>query len=467
MILIDCFLIVRIVFQCEAMSKAKGTGLTSFKSRPFCRQLCKKLAFNGFEKTLMAMASEKKTRNSLDLGTDAAGPIASQVQQLSQLYTADFQPTPAAEQTVKHRCSTSEDAVVSVRLSSEIIDEEEYKLKHALWEKEKEQWDDEQLAKFVNGHIGLIVWSDHQGVDDLKKKTKKCEVLNEKKRKAFVLDELTMSPLPWDKLKKSKKTVFAPVKPSNDLNDHLDVLMELYAEHRHSEDGQSDDIVMALVPGAMPNSYHNEAAEKTIKKFKAHTPKLQAPKKGDIQKTHADLFRVRGQHQKLAFAGASDPSMIFTQQKKGSIAAQSQMKYLHGDLVRNVWSVRAMPPSQMLTMTPLEAKDLFDDSKADAEFGDYSDDEAMPPHPDEINGDKAVVYPGELPAELSQEIHHVFGADVQFRYGCGSGKCFEGTLLERKWALTLACYPKQFGYVLQNCISLVHWACSVCFIARS
>ena len=49
---------------------------------------------------------------------------------------------------MKHKVVTTVDEVVSVRLSSEIVDEEEYKVKHAIWAKEKEAWEEEELAKF-------------------------------------------------------------------------------------------------------------------------------------------------------------------------------------------------------------------------------------------------------------------------------------------------------------------------------
>ena len=102
----------------------------------------------------------------------------------------------------------------------------------------------------------------------------------------------------------------------------LDILAEMYASFR-TEDGQkqSDDSLIVIVSGAMPNTLVNHNVQVTYKSLMKITPKLMPPKIGDIETRSTDvLARTKS---RIAFEGKSKNNILFTKQKKGFVRQEA------------------------------------------------------------------------------------------------------------------------------------------------
>ena len=114
-----------------------------------------------------------------------------------------------------------------------------------------------KLDMWVTSKVVLVV-DDQMDTARMKTKLGLLNRLAEKKRKLFLLDDLTSKPLDHERLSKRHKSVFAPMKQMLADTD-MDPLLEVYSKFRtENAEKMSDDTVMVLTPSAPPNSPVNK-----------------------------------------------------------------------------------------------------------------------------------------------------------------------------------------------------------------
>ena len=184
-------------------------------------------------------------------------------------------------------------------------------------------------------------------------KLRKSSLMQERKRKLFLHDDVCRLPIDIQKAKRQKRSVFQPV--TQTIEDAiLEPLLEVYTTFRtHDADNQSEDLIAVIVGAAPPNSPANNGLQVVHKKLHAMRPLHQSPKIGSIEVAPADvLFRSKA---RSAFTGQNNNNIVFTMQKKGFMN-RKPMSVLKGDTYFNKWPV----PGIAMPQIPRVSQDEFD-----------------------------------------------------------------------------------------------------------
>ena len=179
-------------------------------------------------------------------------------------------------------------------------------------------------------------------------KLRKVPLMNEKKRKAFLHDDLCRLPVDVPKAKRQKKSIFGTMSQSL-ADEHLSPVVEVYSKFRTVDaDSESEDVLAVIHGGPPANSPENKNLVVAHKKMIALTPRHQPPKIGTVEVAPTDvLIRTKS---KAAFGGQNNHNIIFTKQKKGCYYRKS-MVVLKGDTFFNKWPVPGTPIQQMNQIT--------------------------------------------------------------------------------------------------------------------
>jgi hypothetical protein len=264
-------------------------------------------------------------------------------------------------------------------------------------------------------------------VEKLAKKVKACSLVQEKKRKAFVLDAMTKNVVDWDRLKRRKVSVFSHMAGSVGPETYAS-LFEVYAKCKtiDEKDGISDDILVALLPGPPPDEPVDANLVECVREMKALSPKHQKPKCGKAEAIQADVMRRL--RFKNYFNGQNQDNMVFTCERK--VTQVTPMKFLeNGSIVYNKWPVPAIPFEQL----PRSSKEVYDkispavDQQDAMKLDDEFEVEALP---DELElGSLVIPFPREMSHKLSQELINVFQVDILIDLFPGSGEKMKAILL--------------------------------------
>ena len=184
---------------------------------------------------------------------------------INAFYQVDFpakaDPT-GATTSVTHSTSNGTSATdVVVQVASELIkDETTYKSKLQEWSDGVAKYESSQIDPFLKGHCSMVIDSLEDPVK-LIRKLEKIPVMHEPKRKAFIQDVGCQQSTDWVKLKKRRLSMFQPVIHTVEP-DHLNCLIEVYSHFRTENDKkESDDNVVAIVPGGPPSLPFNKNTE--------------------------------------------------------------------------------------------------------------------------------------------------------------------------------------------------------------
>ena len=265
---------------------------------------------------LCQMAKEMMQANQLDLSTDAAKFIKRAIDEIQCKYNEDFPAAPVEPAAFITHMSTSpggDRSELRVLIDEAPLTEQEYKAHLEEYNTKLALFQDRTLDAYITGKVVLLL-DDLTNLDLLREKIHKCGFMGEDKKKAFVHDAMCSRPTDPERLPKRHKSIFTRLK-QNMTPDQLNVLMTLWSHFRNKDsDGLSDDMIIAVVPGAPPNSPQNKNVMVVYQVFSKVFPKLQAPKIGQIEAPHQDvMMRVRSG---LAFEGGWVNDLVSQQRKK-------------------------------------------------------------------------------------------------------------------------------------------------------
>jgi len=203
--------------------------------------------------------SSQGGHNTLDLTADVAKYIKVSLDEIAALYGADFPPIPASTPgVVQHTASTGGGAgdnapVLTVVTQGAPLTPDEYKLQLDEHHKTIAEFDRNKLDAFVNNRLALVV-DTLETMPSLKRKLSSVPLMNEKRRKVFVHDEMCAKVHNVHQCKEQKRSIFTPLKQTM-TPESLDPLMTMYEDFKSSDDNSaSEDVLAVLMPGAPPNS---------------------------------------------------------------------------------------------------------------------------------------------------------------------------------------------------------------------
>ena len=257
----------------------------------------------------MARASSG-TQVSLDLSNAAADAVTKQVKAIRDAYDDDFCVVPtAAPPEIIHTGS------LAVQVAVPVLDENSYKEQLAAWNQDVEAWTSKLLEDFVQSQVHIVV-DDQTDVTRLRRKVENLSLIKEKKRKLFLHDECVTTAVDWPKLKRRRLSMFTS--PTHTITpEDLDPITEVYAIGKTAgpTGGDSEDILMVVVPGPPPNAPGTKNVATVHSVLKNISPKLQSPKIGKIEISTVDILRRSKKHR--AFTGTNENNIVFSMQAKG------------------------------------------------------------------------------------------------------------------------------------------------------
>ena len=274
-----------------------------------------------------------------------------------------------------------------------------------------------------------------------------ASLVNEKKRKLFLYDELSAKMVDADRLYKRHRSAFTPLTASL-AEDDLESLMYLYSKFRtESDDRKSDDVVMLLTPSQPPNSPHHKNLLTGHAKFSKHTPKLCPPKIINIEAKPADMMnRLRGSQ---AFSGSSIiANMIWTREVKTAMVRR-KMSHLEGDTLLNQWRVPLISFDKLAKIEKNKLANLFPSTDAAATPEDDPDND-MNATADELElKDQCIPYPFELSSEFGKEVIEQFEPDIVVILKAGSGEFIKAALTKSKVVCVICATTAHTNFVMK------------------
>ena len=316
-----------------------------------------------------------------------------------------------------------------------MLNESSYKTKLGQWNEEVAGYVDTTLENFVQSHLAIIV-DELADMEKLKRKFSLIQLSKEKKRKLFIHDESVAMQIDWDKVKRRKMSMFSHVNRAMAPSD-IEPIMELYAVGKTAgEDGESDDLLMVIVPGPPPNAPSSKNLETVHKKLKGVVPRMQPPKIGKVEMSSADILR-RAKNRGV-FTGLIEDHIVFTMQKKGPMHKE-QMNHLQGgDIFFNKWPIPSIAWPQLMKVSKVVHDKMFilDEAIHATLIVDHESCED-PPTTDELalDMDYVVPFPHEHSMQLGLELINVFAADLVITTTLGSGEIFKAVLQKHKFGI--------------------------------
>jgi hypothetical protein len=291
-------------------------------------------------------------------------------------------------------------------------------------------------------------------VEKLAKKVRSCSLIQEKKRKAFVLDAMTKNGADWEKLKRRKVSVFSHMAGPVGAEAYAS-LFEVYAKCKtvDEKDGISDDLLVALLPGPPPDEPTDMNLIEAVREFKALAPKHTKPKCGKVEATHADCMR-RLRFKNNQFSGQSQDNIVFTCERK--VLNVSPMKFLeNGSIVYNKWPVPAIPFEQLLRSSK-EVYEKMSPVGAEQDAMKLEDEFEVEALPDELElGALVIPFPREMSHKLSQELINVFQIDILIDLFPGSGEKMKAILLSNVRGVCCCRTQAHKKFIVENLLSFV------------
>ena len=384
-------------------------------------ELCRDLAKHDYESTFIKMASESKGIE-LDFTKPAGMTIYKPVSAILDLWSQGC-PQPASDQ----------------QSTADVI----YKAQLAHWNADVTEYIDHRVERYVGHHIAFVV-DDCTHMDKLVNKLNRIPQFRVGKRKIFIHDEHVNRRFP----KRQKRSMFST------RNEHIvtacdvDPIVEIYGTGKTlGDDGQSDDMLILIVPGPPANSPSSKNLEAMHYVMTNVTPKLQRPVIGKIVINAAEK-------KKPAFKGTKESHMLLSMQRNGPMH-KNQMVYLpDSHLHLNRWNISAISWPQMMKVDKKVHDRMFPHKTGHycrRVFGD-SDDDHEPPTAEELELDDGMLvpFPHELNKELGLELIHVFAAEVVVTTTVGSGELFKAVLQKEKYGVGICKTMTHKKQVLQE-----------------
>ena len=283
-------------------------------------------------------------------------------------------------------------------------------------------------------------------MDKLMNKLNAIPQFRKRTRKIFMHDEHVNRRFP----KRQKRSMFSTRDEHIVTACDVDPIVEIYGTGKTlGDDGQSDDMLILIVPGPPANYPSSKNLEAMRKVMTNVTPKLQRPVIGKIVINAAEK-------KKPAFKGTNESHMLFSMQRNGPMH-KNQMVYLpDSHLHLNRWNISAISWPQMMKVDKKVHDKMFPPETGPRVcFVDDSDEDNDEPTAEELalEDDVHVPFPHELNKELGLELIHVFAAEVVVTTTVGSGELFKAALQKHKYCVgirkTMA-HKKQVVQELKN-----------------
>ena len=166
-------------------------------------------------------------------------------------------------------------------------------------------------------------------------KLSRIKFMAEPGRKLFGFDAFCRDPINWDIIKRRKRSFTRGAKVrvvasdiGNEEGDTLVVLKELYGVFRTERDDHlSEDMLLAVVPGARQDNPVNDALQAAWKSLKALGTKFQGPKIGQIHVNQNEVLAAT--YTRGAWNQAPMHHVVFTYQAvQQAFSGRKKMKYL-------------------------------------------------------------------------------------------------------------------------------------------
>ena len=387
--------------------------------------------------------------------------IQAKITLIMQEYQRDFPPVSAEVYTSGPVTITSDSGgSVSVKVSSVIESESEYEVKLAEHLSACHKAEADAVRQYINSRVVIVVSKCESS--ELAKHLKKVPLLNEPGKKLFKFDTLVHEPMNWDKLKAHKRafpvsgkvTMVLNGSGGDDDNDTLAPLKEVYTQFRSMQDKVSEDVVAVIIPGAATDSPDNPALTKAFASLRMLQPKHVGPKIGTIPLEQTEILRQM-QPRGSAWKRKLENHLMFAYQSApgGGLNSRKRMKYLTGgDTYINNWPTPALAVTQMAKCPAKTHDDIFKDEMA-IESGD--EDNTAGAQASTLTNDTVIPFPREHPPCLTQEMIHVFGADLLVDLTPGSGQSPMAAFLENIKAVVICKNTAHKTFVLETLSDLV------------
>ena len=448
--------------QDEEMGEQAEPGVsTRYASKTALLDLLNAVALNKHEAGFISLAKEMGNIGTLDLCKEGMKTIQAKITLIMQEYQRDFPPVSAEVYTSGPVTITSDSGgSVSVKVSSAIESQSEYEVKLAEHLSACHKAEADAVRQYINSRVVIVVSKCESS--ELAKHLKKVPLLNEPGRKLFKFDTLVHEPMNWDKLKAHKRafpvsgkvTMVLNGSGGDDDNDTLAPLKEVYTQFRSMQDKVSEDVVAVIIPGAATDSPDNPALTRAFASLRMLQPKHVGPKIGTVPLEQTEILRQM-QPRGSAWKRKLENHLMFAYQSApgGGLNSRKRMKYLTGgDTYINNWPTPALAVTQMAKCPAKTHDDIFKDEMA-IESGD--EDNTAGAQASTLTNDTVIPFPREHPPCLTQEMIHVFGADLLVDLTPGSGQSPMAAILENIKAVVICKNTAHKTFVLETLSDLV------------
>ena len=394
-------------------------------------EFCRDLAKHDYEKSFIKMASESK-----GMELDFTKPAGKRI----------YEPVNAIlEQWPQYCLQTARDLPCT--------DDAIYQAQWAQWRDDVNHYTDHRLESYVMHHIVLVV-DDCTNMLKLTNKLKGIPLFRERKRKIFIHDEHVNR----RSAKRQRRGMFSTRKEHTVKACDVNPIVEIYGAGKTlGLDGQSDDMLILIVPGPPANSPSSKNLEAMYKVMTDIKPKLQKPMIGTVAIKAADIL-CRSKNQP-AFKGTNESHMLFSMQRNGPMHKNHMLHLPDSHLHLNRWNISSIPLPQMMKVDKkVHDKMLIHDKMFPEEtdprvcFVGDSDEDNDEPTAEELalEDDVYVPFPHELNKELGRELIHVFAAEVVVTTTVGSGELLKAVLQNAKYGLGICKTMTQKRQVVQE-----------------
>ncbi len=241
-------------------------------------------------------------------------------------------------------------------------------------------------------------------------------------------------PLDWERIKKGKKGFLTARKVEVTFDprmgkDSLLPLKEVYSSYKTTtrQDGGSEDVVIAIVPGVNNDNPVNDALVAAHASLKALTPKHVGPKIGNIDVKPSELMDNLAASKGGCFKRKFEDHLLFTYHLAPVEFQRKRMRYLSGgDTFWNTWPCPMVAISQMPRVTTDQHDKIF----AGCVPMESGDDTAPMEPESQTLGDNVIPFPHEHSKMLTKEIINVFSVRVLVALNAGAGESMKAVLEE-------------------------------------